>query len=83
MTDHHRGLRHKVRTSWEKSPYIDHGDDDLKMTQMKGPSAKCQDELRGEGRARTSPERAQASRPGQIGPGRFCGGSARPLLGMC
>jgi hypothetical protein len=39
MTDHLRGLRRKVRTSCEKTPYLDRGDDDLKMTQMKG--AKC------------------------------------------
>jgi hypothetical protein len=39
MTDHPRGLRRKVRTSCEKPPYLDRGDDDLKMTQMKG--AKC------------------------------------------
>jgi hypothetical protein len=36
MTDHTRGLRRKVRTSYEKTPYLDHWDDDLKMTQMKG-----------------------------------------------
>ena len=38
-TDHPRGLRRKVWTSYEKTPYLDRGDDDLKMTQMKG--AKC------------------------------------------
>jgi hypothetical protein len=38
-SDHPRGLRRKVRTSYEETPYIDRGDDDLKMTQMKG--AKC------------------------------------------
>ena len=38
-TDHPRGLRRKVRTSYEKTPYLDRGDDDLKMTQMK--EAKC------------------------------------------
>jgi hypothetical protein len=45
--DHPRELRRKVRTSCEKTPYLDRGDDDLKMTQMKGESAKCQDEPRG------------------------------------
>jgi hypothetical protein len=39
MTDHPRGLRRKVRTSCEKTTYLDRWDDDLKMTQMKG--AKC------------------------------------------
>jgi hypothetical protein len=39
MTDHPRGLRRKVRTSCEKPSYLDHEDDDLKMTQIKG--AKC------------------------------------------
>jgi hypothetical protein len=39
MTDHPWGLRSKVRTSCEKTPYLDRWDDDLKMTQMKG--AKC------------------------------------------
>jgi hypothetical protein len=38
-TDHLWGLRHKVWTSYEKTPYLDRRDDDLKMTQMKG--AKC------------------------------------------
>jgi hypothetical protein len=33
-TDHPQGLRHKVRTSSEKTPYLDRGED-LKMTQMK------------------------------------------------
>jgi hypothetical protein len=36
MTDHPRGLRRKVRTSYEKTPYLDRGDDNLKMTQIKG-----------------------------------------------
>jgi hypothetical protein len=39
-TDHPRGLRRKVRTSYEKTPYLDHGDDDLKMTQIKGAKFK-------------------------------------------
>jgi hypothetical protein len=39
-TDHPRGLRRKVRTSYEKTPYIDRGDDDLKMTQIKGAKSK-------------------------------------------
>jgi hypothetical protein len=56
--DHPRGLRCKVRTSYEETPYLDRGDDDLKMTQMKGPSAKCEDEWWGERWARTEPERA-------------------------
>jgi hypothetical protein len=38
-TDHPRGLRRKVQTSYEKTPYLDRGDDNLKMAQMKG--AKC------------------------------------------
>jgi hypothetical protein len=79
MTDHPRGLRCKVRTSYEKTPYLDHGDDDLKLTQIKGLSTKCEDESRGGRRARTGPERAWASRPVQTDPGTFCGGSARPL----
>jgi hypothetical protein len=40
MTDHPRGLRRKVRTSYEKTPYLDRGDDDLKMTQIKGAKSK-------------------------------------------
>jgi hypothetical protein len=40
MTDHLRGLRRKVRTSCEKTPYLDHGDDDLKMIQIKGAKSK-------------------------------------------
>jgi hypothetical protein len=32
MTDHPRGLRRKVRTSYEKTPYLDRRDDDLKTT---------------------------------------------------
>jgi hypothetical protein len=39
-TDHPRGLRRKVRTSCEKTHYLDRGDDDLKMTQMKGGKCK-------------------------------------------
>jgi hypothetical protein len=38
-TDYPQRLRRKVRTSCEKTPYLDRRDDDLKMTQMKG--AKC------------------------------------------
>jgi hypothetical protein len=38
--DHPRELRHKVRTSYEKTPYLDRGDDDLKMTQIKGAKSK-------------------------------------------
>jgi hypothetical protein len=49
------------------------------MTQMKGLSLKCQDDPRGEGRDQTGPEKAQAGRPGWIGPGHFCGGLAHPL----
>jgi hypothetical protein len=40
MTDHRWGLRRKVRTLCEKTPYIHHGDDDLKMTQIKGAKSK-------------------------------------------
>jgi hypothetical protein len=39
-TDHPQGLRHKVRTSYEKTTYLDCGDDDLKMTQIKGEKSK-------------------------------------------
>jgi hypothetical protein len=39
-TDHPRGLRRKVRTSYENTPYLDRGDDDLKMTQIKGAKSK-------------------------------------------
>jgi hypothetical protein len=78
-TDQPRGLRRKVRTLYEKTPYLDRGDDDLKMTQIKGLSPKCEDEPQGGRRARTGLERAWAGRPVQTGPGTFCGGSARPL----
>jgi hypothetical protein len=40
MTDHTRGLRRKVRTSCEKAPYRDRGDDGLKMTQIKEEKSK-------------------------------------------
>jgi hypothetical protein len=40
MTDHPRGQRCKVRTSYEKTPYLDRGDDDLKLTQIKGEKSK-------------------------------------------
>jgi hypothetical protein len=39
-TDHPRGLRPKVRTSCEKTPYLDHGDDNLKMTENKGAKSQ-------------------------------------------
>jgi hypothetical protein len=39
-TDHPRGLKCKVRTSCEKTPYLDRGDDDLKMIQIKGAKSK-------------------------------------------
>jgi hypothetical protein len=39
-TDHPWGLRRKVRTSCEKTPYLDRGDVDLKMTQIKGAKSK-------------------------------------------
>jgi hypothetical protein len=39
-TDHPRGLRCKVRTSCEKTPYLDRGDDDLEMIQIKGAKSK-------------------------------------------
>jgi hypothetical protein len=39
-TDHPRGLRRSVRTSCEKTPYLDHRDDNLKMTQIKGDKSK-------------------------------------------
>jgi hypothetical protein len=32
MIDHPQGLRRKVRTSCKKTPSLDHGDDDHKMT---------------------------------------------------
>jgi hypothetical protein len=35
-TDHPRGQRRKDRTSCKWTPYLDHGDDDAKMTQLKG-----------------------------------------------
>jgi hypothetical protein len=58
-TDHPRGLRRKVWTSYEKIPYLDRGDDDLKNdTNQGGKVQKCQDELRRRRWARTGPERA-------------------------
>jgi hypothetical protein len=39
-TDHPRRLRRKVRTSYKKTPYLDRGDDDLKMTQIRGAKSK-------------------------------------------
>jgi hypothetical protein len=39
-TDHPRGLRRKVQTSYEKTPYLDRGDDNLKMTQINGAKSK-------------------------------------------
>jgi hypothetical protein len=39
-TDYPRGLRRKVRTSYEKTPYLDHGYEDHKMTQIKGAKSK-------------------------------------------
>jgi hypothetical protein len=40
MTNHPWGLRLKVRISYEKTPYLDRGDDNLKMTQIKGAKSK-------------------------------------------
>jgi hypothetical protein len=40
MTDHPRGLRRKDRISCEKTPYLDRGDDEAKMTQLKGFKSK-------------------------------------------
>jgi hypothetical protein len=40
MTNHPSGLRRKVQTSYEKNPYLDRGDDNLKMTQIKGAKSK-------------------------------------------
>jgi hypothetical protein len=39
-TNHSRGLRRKVQTSYEKTLYLDRGDDDLKMTQIKEEKSK-------------------------------------------
>jgi hypothetical protein len=39
-TDHPQGLRRKVQTSYEKTPYLDREDNDLKMTQIKGAKSK-------------------------------------------
>jgi hypothetical protein len=39
-TDHPWGLRCKVRTSCEKTPYLDRGNDNLKMTQIMGAKSK-------------------------------------------
>jgi hypothetical protein len=40
MTDHLRGLRRKVRTSYKKTPYLHPGDHNLKMTQINGEKSK-------------------------------------------
>jgi hypothetical protein len=42
-----RGLKRKDHTSCEKTPYIGREDDVAKMMQLKGPSAKLQEDLRG------------------------------------
>jgi hypothetical protein len=39
-TNHSRGLRRKVQTSYKKTLYLDRGDDDLKMTQIKEEKSK-------------------------------------------
>jgi hypothetical protein len=61
MTDHPRGLRRKVRTSCEKTRYHD----DLKMTQMKGPSTKSEDESREKDGPK--PSQKQAGPTGLVG----------------
>jgi hypothetical protein len=38
--DHPRGLRRKVRTSYENTPYLDRGDEGHKMTQINGAKSK-------------------------------------------
>jgi hypothetical protein len=40
MTDHPQGLRRKVPTLYKNTPYLDRGDDNLKMTQIKGEKSK-------------------------------------------
>jgi hypothetical protein len=56
-TDHPRGLRRKVQTSYQKTPYLDRGDDDLKMTNNHGGKVQNVNMSRGEERwARTGPE---------------------------
>jgi hypothetical protein len=78
-TDHPRGLRRKVWTSYEKTPYLDRRDDDLKMPQMKG--AKCKMWRWAAGR-KTGPNRPRKGL-GRLAwsdrPSGFCGNSARPL----
>jgi hypothetical protein len=39
-TNHSRRLRRKVQTSYKKTLYLDRGDDDLKMTQIKEEKSK-------------------------------------------
>jgi hypothetical protein len=57
-TDHPLGLRCKVQTSCEKILYLDRGDDDLKMTQMKGVKFKMPRWATGR---KTGPNRAENS----------------------
>jgi hypothetical protein len=47
-TDHPRGLRRKVRTSCKKTTYLACGDDNLKMTQIKGVKDRYGEPERGE-----------------------------------
>jgi hypothetical protein len=63
----------------QEDPYLDRGDDNLKMTQIKGLSAKCEYEPRGGRRARTGPERAWVDRPIWTDTESFCGGLTRPF----
>jgi hypothetical protein len=39
-TEHPRGLRRKDQTSYKKTPYLDCGNDDAKMIQLKGFKSK-------------------------------------------
>jgi hypothetical protein len=77
-TDHSQGLRRKVRTSYEKTPYLDRGDDNLKMTQIKGGVQNAKMSLGEE----DGPEPAQKG-PGMadpFGPAQVVSGLVRPAL---
>jgi hypothetical protein len=78
-TDHPRGLRRKVRTSYEKAPYLDRGDDDLKMTQIKGGKVKNAKMSHWE---EDGPESAQKGlgTTGPFGPAQGVFGPVRPAL---
>jgi hypothetical protein len=78
-TKHSQGPTRKDRSSYSKTSYLDHGDDDAKKATYEGKKSKLQEMTCGGRQTQTGRNWAQASRPMPADPPHFLASFTLPF----